>query len=170
MATLSILVNNAGITRDHADHDDVRSGLGRGHQHQPEKHVQLLESRRQAHDAQTRRDASSTWPRWRGKWATPGRSNYSASKGGQIAFTKALAREVACAQYHGQRHCAGLCGYRNPWTPCRLKHWKPRSNWSHWRAKANPKKWPTPPPSSPRTKPRIITGQVLGVDGGMAMM
>ena len=47
-----------------------------------------------------------------GQMGNPGQTNYSASKGGQIAFTKSLAREVGDAQYYCQRRRTRLSSIR----------------------------------------------------------
>ena len=43
-----------------------------------------------------------------GQMGNAGQANYAASKAGLIGFAKAVAREVASREYHGQCHRAGI--------------------------------------------------------------
>ncbi|MBM3125227.1 MAG: 3-oxoacyl-ACP reductase FabG, partial [Chloroflexi bacterium] len=91
---LSILVNNAGITRDQlimmmpeADWDAVLNTNLKSTFNCSKAAVKHMMRKRYGRIINIASVA--------GQMGNPGQTNYSASKGGQIAFTKALAREVA---------------------------------------------------------------------------
>ena len=91
---LSILVNNAGITRDQlimlmpeADWDAVINTNLKSTFNCSKAAVKHMMRKRVGRVINMASVA--------GQMGNPGQTNYSASKGGQIAFTKALAREVA---------------------------------------------------------------------------
>ncbi|HEX5809747.1 MAG TPA: 3-oxoacyl-ACP reductase family protein, partial [Anaerolineales bacterium] len=91
---LSILVNNAGITRDtlimmmsEADWDAVIDTNLKSTFNCSKAAVRHMMRKRYGRIINMASVA--------GQMGNPGQTNYSASKGGQIAFTKSLAREVA---------------------------------------------------------------------------
>ncbi len=149
---LSILVNNAGITRDQlimlmpeADWDAV-------HRHQPEKHLQLLEGRRQTHDAQTLR----AHHQYRLGGRTDGQPRADQLFGLQSRTDRlhqGAGARSGCPQHHCQCHRARICGYGDPGCNVSGNLWKRPSKWSRWPAKADPKRSPTPSPSSLPTRP-----------------
>jgi 3-oxoacyl-[acyl-carrier protein] reductase len=55
-----------------------------------------------------------------GQMGNPGQTNYSASKAGQIGFTKALAREIASRNVTVN----AILWIRKSWRPCRPKSWQ----------------------------------------------
>jgi 3-oxoacyl-[acyl-carrier protein] reductase len=91
---LSILVNNAGITRDtlimmmsESDWDSVINTNLKSTFNCSKAAVRHMMRKRYGRIVNMSSIA--------GQMGNPGQTNYSASKGGQIAFTKSLAREVA---------------------------------------------------------------------------
>ena len=104
-----------------------------------------------------------------GQMGNPGQTNYSASKGGQIAFTKSLAREVAARNITVNAIAPGFVDTEI------LKGMAPDT------LEAALKLVPLARLAKPEEigfaaaflasdQAAFITGQVLGVDGGMAMM
>ena len=93
-ATLDILVNNAGLTRDgllaRMSDDDWRTVIDTN----LSSVFYTCRGRRAADDEAGARARSSTSPRSSASTATPGQTNYAASKAGIIGFTKSLAREL----------------------------------------------------------------------------
>ena len=94
MGGLDILVNNAGIIRDNlimmmkeSDWDDVLDTNLKGTFTCSKTAVRHMMRKRYGRVVNITSVA--------GQMGNPGQSNYSASKAGQIGFTKALAREVA---------------------------------------------------------------------------
>ena len=91
---LDILVNNAGITRDKMLAQDDRRGLAGGDPDQPQRGVLLHLGRHPDHDrAELRADHQHQLDERPGRRF--GQANYSASKGGIIAFTRTAALELA---------------------------------------------------------------------------
>lgn len=104
-----------------------------------------------------------------GQMGNPGQTNYSASKGGQIAFTKALAREVAARKITVNALAPGF-------VETEILDAMPAGT-----LEAALKLVPLARTAQPEEigyavaflasdQAAYITGQVLGVDGGMAMM
>jgi NAD(P)-dependent dehydrogenase (short-subunit alcohol dehydrogenase family) len=109
---LSILVNNAGITKDtlimmmsETDWDSViTTNL---------KSTFNCSKAAVKHMMRKRTGASSTWPRLPGRWATPARPITRHPRAGR-SRSPSRWRASRGAQYHGQRHRARVCRYRNP--------------------------------------------------------
>ncbi len=91
---LDILVCSAGITADARDLEDDRGAVGRGDRRQPEGMLQLQPGRGAACSGRTKRDGSCNIASINGLRGKFGQANYAASKGGVIALSKALAREL----------------------------------------------------------------------------
>ena len=104
-----------------------------------------------------------------GQMGNPGQTNYSASKAGQIGFTKALAREIASRNVTVNAIAPGfvdteiLSGMSPETLEAALKM-VPLGR------KAQPEEIAYAVAFLARDQAAYITGQVLGVDGGMAMM
>ena len=104
-----------------------------------------------------------------GQMGNPGQTNYSASKAGQIGFTKALAREIASRNVTVNAIAPGfvdteiLSGMSPETLEAALKM-VPLGR------KAQPEEIAYAVAFLASDQAAYITGQVLGVDGGMAMM
>jgi 3-oxoacyl-[acyl-carrier protein] reductase len=104
-----------------------------------------------------------------GQMGNPGQTNYSASKGGQIAFTKALAREVAARNITVNAIAPGFVDTEilDAMTPEALEialKMVPLAR------KGKPEEIAFTASFLASDGSAYITGQVVGVDGGMAMM
>lgn len=165
---LHILVNNAGITRDtlimmmgEADWDAVINANLKSTFNCSKPAVKHMMKKRFGRII----NISSV----SGQMGNPGQTNYSASKAGQIGFSKALAREVASRNITVNVIAPGFVDTEI------LKSMSPET------LQAALKMVPLARMAKPEeiaysvaflasNQADYITGQVLGVDGGMAMM
>lgn len=165
---LSILVNNAGITRDtlimtmsETDWDAVINTNLKSTFNCSKAAVRHMMRKRYGRIVNMASVA--------GQMGNPGQTNYSASKGGQIAFTKALAREVAARNITVNAVAPGfvdteiLNAMPKEMLETALKL-VPLSRL------AKPEEIGYAVAFLASDQAAFITGQVLGVDGGMAMM
>ena len=165
---LSILVNNAGITRDQlimmmpeADWDAVINTNLKSTFNCSKAAVKHMMRKRSGRIINMASVA--------GEMGNAGQTNYSASKGGQIAFTKALAREVAARNITVNALAPGfvdteILGAMNPETLEAALKMIPLAR------KGLPEEIAYAAAFLASDQAAYITGQVLGVDGGMAMM
>ena len=165
---LHILVNNAGITRDmvimmmpEADWDAVINTNLKSTFNCSKAAVKHMMRKRYGRIINIASVA--------GQMGNPGQTNYSASKGGQIAFTKALAREVAARKITVNAIAPGF-------VETEIVDTMPAGT-----LEAGLQLVPLARIGQPEEigyavaflasdQAAYITGQVLGVDGGMAMM
>ena len=165
---LSILVNNAGITRDQlimmmpeSDWDAViNTNL---------KSTFNCSKAAVKHMMRKRTGRIINMASVAGQMGNPGQTNYSASKGGQIAFTKALAREVAARNITVNAIAPGfvdteILDAMTPETLDAALKMVPLAR------KGQPEEIAFTASFLASDGAAYITGQVIGVDGGMAMM
>jgi 3-oxoacyl-[acyl-carrier protein] reductase len=165
---LSILVNNAGITKDtlimmmsESDWDSVITTNLKSTFNCSKAAVKHMMRKRVGRIINMASVA--------GQMGNPGQTNYSASKGGQIAFTKALAREVATRNITVNAIAPGfvdteILELMNPETLEAMLKMVPLGR------KGKPEEIAYATAFLASDEAAFITGQVLGVDGGMAMM
>ena len=165
---LSILVNNAGITRDQlimmmpeADWDAVISTNLKSTFNCSKAAVRHMMRKRYGRIVSIASVA--------GQMGNPGQTNYSASKAGQIGFTKALAREVAARNITVNAVAPGFVDTEilDAMSPEALElalKMVPLAR------KGQPEEIAYAVAFLASDQAAYITGQVLGVDGGMAMM
>jgi len=165
---LSILVNNAGITRDtlimmmsEADWDSVIATNLKSTFNCSKAAVKHMMRKRTGRIINMASVA--------GQMGNPGQVNYSASKGGQIAFTKSLAREVAARNITVNAIAPGfvdteILDAMAPETLEAALKLVPLGR------KALPEEIGYAVAFLASDQAAFITGQVLAVDGGMAMM
>ncbi len=165
---LSILVNNAGITRDQlimmmpeSDWDAVINTNLKSTFNCSKAAVKHMMRKRVGRIINMASVA--------GQMGNPGQTNYSASKGGQIAFTKALAREVAARNITVNAIAPGfvdteILDAMTPETLAAALKMVPLGR------KGKPEEIAFAAAFLASDEAAYITGQVLGVDGGMAMM
>jgi 3-oxoacyl-[acyl-carrier protein] reductase len=165
---LSVLVNNAGITRDQlimmmpeADWDAViNTNL---------KSTFNCSKAAVKHMMRKRTGRIINMASVAGQMGNPGQTNYSASKGGQIAFTKALAREVAARNITVNAIAPGFVDTEilDAMTPESLEAALKMVPLGR---KGQPEEIAFTAAFLASDGAAYITGQVIGVDGGMAMM
>ena len=165
---LRILVNNAGITKDtlimmmsEADWDAVIATNLKSTFNCSKAAVKHMLRKRAGRILNIASVA--------GQMGNAGQVNYSASKGGQIAFTKSLAREVAARNITVNAIAPGfvdteILADMSPDTLEAMLKLVPLAR------KAKPEEIAYAAAFLASDQAAYITGQVLGVDGGMAMM
>lgn len=104
-----------------------------------------------------------------GQMGNAGQTNYSASKAGQIGFTKALAREVASRNITVNAIAAGYID-TEIWSTVPDESRQAALSIIPLARKGQPEEIAFAVAFLASDQAAYITGQVLGVDGGMAMM
>lgn len=165
---LDILVNNAGITRDtlimmmsEADWDDVLNTNLKSTFNCSKAAIRHMMRKRYGRIINITSVA--------GQMGNPGQSNYSASKAGQIGFTKALAREVASRNITVNAIAAGYID-TDIWNSVPDEAKQSALNLIPLKRRGQPEEIAYAVAFLASDQASYITGQVLGIDGGMAMM
>ena len=167
-AGLDILINNAGITRDNlimmmseGDWDSVLSTNLKSAFSCSKAAVRHMMRKRYGRIINITSVA--------GQMGNPGQTNYSASKAGQIGFTKALAREVASRNITVNAIAAGYIE-TDIWAGVPEEARQLALSIIPLGRKGEAQEIADAVAFLASDQAAYITGQVLGVDGGMAMM
>jgi len=165
---LDILVNNAGITRDKLimlmsenDWDDVQSTNLKSTFNCSKAAVK--------HMVRNRFGRIINITSVAGQMGNAGQTNYSASKAGQIGFTKALAREVASRNITVNGIAAGYIE-TDIWNGVPGEMQELGLTLIPMKRKGLPEEIAHAVAFLASDQAAYITGQILGIDGGMAMM
>jgi len=165
---LDILVNNAGITRDtlimmmsEADWDHVLTTNLKSTFNCSKAAVRHMMRKRYGRIVNITSVA--------GQMGNAGQTNYSASKAGQIGFTKALAREVAARNITVNAIAAGYIE-TDIWAGVPEEARQAALSIIPLGRKGEPEEIAFAVAFLASDQAAYITGQILGVDGGMAMM
>ncbi len=164
---LHILVNNAGITRDklimmmrEEDWDAVQNTNLKSTFNCSKAAIRHMMRKRYGRIINITSVA--------GQIGNPGQTNYSASKAGQIGFTKALAREVAARNITVNAIAAGYIE-TDIWADVPEEARQAVLGMIPLGRKGQPEEIAYAAAFLASGQAAYITGQVLGVDGGMAM-
>jgi 3-oxoacyl-[acyl-carrier protein] reductase len=165
---LDILINNAGITRDtlimmmsEEDWDAVQDTNLKGTFNCSKAAIRYMMRKRYGRII----NISSV----SGQMGNAGQTNYSASKAGQIGFTKALAREVAARNITVNAIAAGYVD-TDIWAGVPEEARELALSIIPLGRKGKPEEIAFAAAFLASDQASYITGQVLGIDGGMAMM
>jgi 3-oxoacyl-[acyl-carrier protein] reductase len=165
---LDILVNNAGITRDtlimmmsETDWDEVIATNLKSTFNCSKAAVRYMMRKRYGRIINITSVS--------GQMGNPGQTNYSASKAGQIGFTKALAREVAARNITVNAIAAGYID-TDIWAKVPEEARQAALSLIPMGRKGQPEEIAHAVAFLASNQAAYITGQVLGIDGGMAMM
>jgi 3-oxoacyl-[acyl-carrier protein] reductase len=168
MGGMDILINNAGITRDklimmmsEKDWDTVQDTNLKGTFNCSKAAVRHMMRKRYGRVINITSVA--------GQMGNAGQTNYSASKAGQIGFTKALAREVAARNITVNAIAAGYIE-TDIWAGVPKEAREFALSIIPLGRKGKPEEIAYAAAFLASEQAAYITGQVLGVDGGMAMM
>jgi 3-oxoacyl-[acyl-carrier protein] reductase len=168
LGCLDILVNNAGITRDtlimmmkEEDWENVISTNLKSTFNCSKAAIRHMMRKRYGRIINISSVA--------GQMGNAGQTNYSASKAGQIGFTKALAREVATRNITVNAIAAGYID-TDIWASVPDEARQAALSIIPLGRKGQPEEIAYAVAFLASDQAGYITGQVLGVDGGMAMM